>query len=313
MFKWRHAMRAAGLGIAIYACSGATNGQAADMPLFGGDPAPQTKVEFGTGWYIRGDAAWVFDKAPIIDPDGTLLTNQTQNSWSADLGAGYKFNNWFRGDMTLGIFGPQSANGNGAQVNCPQSINGLNDSTGTPIGLYAVPSNCTPIQEADLKKQVLLVNGYIDLGTWYGFTPFIGAGVGAARIQEEGSVSYVNSANGSPYNASLTLPSGYPVVFYGTPTVVNGVATQTPLANQPKYNYGVQNWNSSYSKIKYNFAWAVMAGVAYNLTDNAALELGYRYVNFGTFQGLNPDGSTFSKNLSAQEIRVGVRYVVDGM
>jgi opacity protein-like surface antigen len=55
-----------------------------------------------------------------------------------------------------------------------------------------------------------------------------------------------------------------------------------------------------------------MAGFAYNLTENAALELGYRYVNFGQITGYNGmTGTTFTKNLSAQEIRVGLRYLVD--
>jgi opacity protein-like surface antigen len=244
MLKWRHAMRAAGLGVAFYACSGVATGQAADMPSFGGDPTPQTKVEFGTGWYIRGDAAWAFEKDPVLSPDAGYSSTQIKNNWSADLGAGYKFNNWFRGDLTLGLFGSQ-----------PISVGGAPYTGSTPY-----------VTGGELKKYVLLLNGYVDLGTWYGITPFVGVGVGGADI--------INSVN-----------------------VVSTSASAFTASNQ-----------------KYNFAWALMAGAAYNLSENATVELGYRYVNLGNSAGgTSFSGVASSKNLSAQEIRLGVRYLVDGM
>jgi opacity protein-like surface antigen len=153
------------------------------------------------------------------------------------LGGGYKFNNWIRGDATLGLFGTQ------------------------PVFVGGAPYAGTPYTTAELKKYLLLVNAYVDLGTWYGVTPFIGAGAGGDLI---------NSVN---------------------------TVTQTSFVNSTQ---------------KYNFAWALMAGLAYNLTDNASVEVGYRYVNFGNFTGgYAATGSTFSRNLNAQEIRVGVRYLVD--
>ncbi len=240
MLKWRRGMRAAGFGVAVYACSGATNGQAADMPLFGGDPAPQTKVEFGTGWYIRGDTAWAFDNGPVLSPTLSSVSSKVRNAVSVDLGSGYKYNNWVRGDLTLGFFSTQ------------------------PIFAGGTPyAGSTPYMTGELKKYLLLLNGYVDLGTWYGITPYVGAGAGGDLI---------NSVNLLPTSAFIN-------------------STQ-----------------------KYNFAWALMAGAAYNLTDNASIEIGYRYVNFGNFTGGNSStGATFSKNLSAQEIRLGVRYLVDGM
>jgi opacity protein-like surface antigen len=233
MSKWGHAIRAAGFAVAAYACAGVTNGFAADMPLFGGDPAPQTKVEFGTGWYIRGDAGWAFDQVPVIGPNLLSETTKPKNNFAVDLGSGYKFNNWIRGDLTLGLFGVESVlvNGNAAT---PTVVTG---------------------QYGTLEKYLLLLNTYIDLGTWYGITPFVGAGVGGDMLRQ----------------AALTD-----------------------------------------SARKYNFAWALMAGAAYNLTDNAAIEVGYRYVRFGDFIGVDSlNGAIFNKNLSAQEIRLGVRYLID--
>jgi len=239
MSKWGHAMRAAGFGAAAYAWAGVSAGIAADMPLFNEEPTPQTKVEFGTGWYIRGDAAWAFDQAPAITPGLLEVTTRVRNNFSLDLGGGYKFNNWFRGDMTLGTYGAQPILVNNTAFS-PVFIGG---------GL------------GDLNKYVLLVNAYLDLGTWYGVTPFIGAGAGGDLI---------NTTNG----ISLAV--------LGRP-------------------------NRSF-----NFAWALMGGLAYNLTDKAAIEVGYRYLHFGNYTGFDGiDGVIFTKNLSAQEFRVGLRYLID--
>ncbi len=50
-----------------------------------------------------------------------------------------------------------------------------------------------------------------------------------------------------------------------------------------------------------------MAGFGYALTDNATIDIGYRYVNMGSFV----DITGFSQRLTSQEVRVGVRYQVD--
>jgi opacity protein-like surface antigen len=237
MWKLGYAMKAVGFGIAIYVCAGTLETRAADMAPYAGDPTPQTKVEFGTGWYIRGDAGWAFDKAPVVAPNLSAVASKQLNSVSVDLGGGYKFNNWIRGDMTLGLFGTQ------------------------PVLVGGSPYSGVAYTTAELKKYLLLVNAYADLGTWYGVTPFVGVGAGGDLI-----------------NGVSTL---------STSSFVN--ATQ-----------------------KYNFAWALMAGVAYNFSENASVEVGYRYVNFGNFAGGNSlTGATFTHNLNSQEIRVGIRYLVD--
>ena len=35
---------------------------------------------------------------------------------------------------------------------------------------------------ATKSEWLVLANGYVDIGTWWGITPFIGAGVGTARV-----------------------------------------------------------------------------------------------------------------------------------
>jgi opacity protein-like surface antigen len=304
MSKWGHAIRAAAFGVAVSACAAATEGFAADMPLFGGDPTPQTKVEFGTGWYIRGDAGGVFEKG-LLPSSVFSGSDPTKINWSATLGSGYKFNNWFRADATLGMFGQQNNTQAQGSVNCFSSINNVVNAVGQSVGVYAVPGQCTPVQQLNLQKYLTLINGYFDLGTWYGVTPYIGAGVGAAIIHESGTLAYFNNSDGSPYRANLVLPVG----VNSNPTFLQGPALINPLVPQPVINYGNQNWDRSVKLTKYNFAWALMAGFGYNLTDSATIDIGYRYVNMGQFT----DITGISRNLSAQEIHIGIRYLVDGM
>ena len=58
---------------------------------------------------------------------------------------------------------------------------------------------------------MFLANAYVDLGTWWCFTPFIGAGVGGARnmisgVQDQGIIGF-NGTPGFGYTPT-TAPSG---------------------------------------------------------------------------------------------------------
>ena len=62
----------------------------------------------------------------------------------------------------------------------------------------------------------------------------------------------------------------------------------------------------------WNFAWNVGAGVAYHLSDNMALDLGYRYVDLGTAEAGSAIVSNFtgssSVDYTAHEVNVGLRF-----
>ena len=68
---------------------------------------------------------------------------------------------------------------------------------------------------------------------------------------------------------------------------------------------------------KWNFAWALMAGVEYPISDNLSLDLGYRYLNLGDAKsGYVTDGQGVStrmdyKDITAHEVRVGLRYYLN--
>ncbi|RXG93956.1 MULTISPECIES: outer membrane protein [Bradyrhizobium] len=145
---------------------------AADMPIAAPPPMyapPAPPADFG-GWYLRGDIGISNQKVKqlnpsFIDPGISIASTQGLGFDSAGifgLGAGYKFNNWFRADVT-GEY-RSSANLHGLQV----------------INFNGVPA-FTDEYHGSKSEWLILANAYVDLGTWWCVTPFIGAGVGASR------------------------------------------------------------------------------------------------------------------------------------
>jgi opacity protein-like surface antigen len=59
------------------------------------------------------------------------------------------------------------------------------------------------------------------------------------------------------------------------------------------------------------FAFAAMAGFAYDVTDHVKLDVGYRWINFGNFTGIDAFNNLISRNVSAHQARVGLRYMID--
>jgi len=218
----------------------ATGASAADLlppppPL---EPYAPIAADF-SGWYLRGDVgigveAGTLDLKNTPDPlpgyysyAATQAFNNTTLSESGefDVGVGYQFNRWLRGDLTLEYRG-------GATL---QSLYTLTDSVSTQQ--YA------DFYRADVSSIIGLANVYADIGTWYGITPFVGAGIGFAHNMVSG---FTDQGFAYPGNGN-----GYPSGGY--------------------FSNGSQN----------QFAWALMAGLDYDVTSNLKLELGYRYLNYG--------------------------------
>jgi opacity protein-like surface antigen len=173
--------------------------------------------------------------------------------------------------------------------------------------LYNPDDTCNPHGNSELSRQDLLLNGYIDLGTWGGVTPYVGAGAGVALTQSDTSVNWYesNGSNGTLYNANLTPPTGGTV----PPVWVN--SSGTAISPQPPVSFTQQNWSTIVKSTTYHFAWALMGGFAIDITDHLKLDLGYRYVNFGTLTGTTASGQAVKENQSTQEIRAGFRYMID--
>ena len=100
----------------------AVRAEAADMSL---PPAyqlePEPLVEFGSGWYLRGDLGYTSVRSPVSNPPAYQTVNGVPSPYDplpaaganifgsqlvstglfgASIGGGYQFNRWFRMDAT---------------------------------------------------------------------------------------------------------------------------------------------------------------------------------------------------------------------
>jgi opacity protein-like surface antigen len=113
----------------------------------------------------------------------------------------------------------------------------------TALGTFGTAPVLVDEFKGNLKSYVFLANAFVDLGTWDCFTPFVGLGVGGA------------------YNT------------------ISGLTDVTPTVPPPDVgsSFGVGRTTS-----QWNLAWALYAGVTYNISKSFKVDLTYRYLDLGT-------------------------------
>jgi opacity protein-like surface antigen len=219
---------------------------------------PPVAVAEQSGWYLRGDIGiglnssnFIFEQNPLNNSNFAIEHASMADTTFIGAGIGYEVNNWLRFDIT-------------AEYRARTQVNAF--------GQYTFGGGTFGDQyQGFLQSLVLLGNAYVDLGTWWCLTPYIGAGFGGA------------------YNTVADFTD----IGIGTSGAGIGINT------------------SSWSP-----AWALYAGVAYNVTDNFKVELSYRYLNLGSITdtincigGCNPDSYKWD-NLTSQDIMLGFRWLL---
>jgi opacity protein-like surface antigen len=239
-------------------------------------PAPrEDRVEFASNWYVRGDLAYAQETFPNIAPFPFGSSPTVLNTYSAGIGMGYKVNNWFRTDLILDYRTRAHAVESGG-TNCFTNV--INPPPGQP---NPRPATCIGNFDSEIRRWDLLANGYLDLGTWDGFTPYIGAGAGFTWARIGQSVNF--TFNGLPCQASCGFTDGRNIITFA-------------------------DFDRSQSSVSYRFAWAAMAGLAIAMTDHAQLDVGYRFLDLGTITGLSSvTGTSVTQRIRANE----VRYMID--
>ncbi len=239
------------------------------------------------GWYLRADFGMGIQHFSDFQQTQTNPNFVWPASWQIvrhdigdtdfiGFGIGYAWNNWLRFDFTgehrktadLKVIGQYS----GQADFCP------------PPGV-GPDQFCQDLYQAQHSAWVVMANAYVDLGTWWCLTPFIGVGVGAARHQFSGITD-----------------TGFPFGF-------------SALGFTLDNDNGNSKWTS---------AWALHAGVAYNVTNNVKIEFAYRYLNFGNidtpvircgpFGCNNPQGNPLAfytlTKFNSQELKIGIRFLL---
>ncbi len=191
---------------------------------------PAEMAQFISGPYLRVDVGYGF----ATGSDGTqsaggLTNGSVDNMALIGGGIGYRINQNFRSDVTFS-YRPD------AEVSATTSA-----------------GNTTATEVNGLS---LMVNGYWDIAKLDMFTPYVGAGIGYAR---------------------LSTP---------TQTTTGGIANEGGATSD-------------------NLAWALMLGGTYELNSEAAVDVGYRFINLGEFKQAT---STTYDDLMVHEARAGLRY-----
>jgi opacity protein-like surface antigen len=245
----------------------ATAASAADMP-YPQPPiyAPPIEEYSASGWYLRGDIGMTNQSVGKMHQRLEDVVSETfdyrSKSFDASplfgLGIGYQWNNWLRFDVT-GEYR--------SRANLHATAFG---NQGSVDDFHGSKSEFTA-----------LANAYLDLGTWYHLTPFVGAGVGVSynRIHDFYDMCAAGGCAGQ-----ITA-------------VADGTGT------------------------KLSFAWAVHAGLSYQVTPCLSIELAYRYINLGDaqsgyFHNVNPafsiaPGPFQFKDLTSHDLKLGVRFLLD--
>lgn len=136
----------------------------------------------------------------------------------------------------------------------------------------------TSSYKQDFRIQTLFFNAYYDFETGTAFKPYVGAGLGMAFVNTKGKFK------------------------------------------DEDFSSGITTYTDSYStgsKNRTNFAWNLGAGVAYEFTENIALDLSYRFVGLGSVKTkartlTDEYGDTFTRrgrteNLYMHQLALGLR------
>ncbi|RLQ88674.1 outer membrane protein [Notoacmeibacter ruber] len=220
------------------------------------EPVPVADNAFG-GWYIRGDVIY---GAHNEMGDITYRTSDGENDFSyTDL------------DESWGVGGAIGVNVH-KHLRTEFGVDWYKkyDFRGSTTG-FCGPTGTTPC-ESDDRTEVsiltLMANAYVDLGTYYGFTAYVGGGIGGARVEWE----------------TLFNDDGFEV---------------TP-------HDGYKEWR---------FAWQLMAGASYCLTEELEADIGYRYreIEGGRMFAFNTfNGPGYDEGIKSHEVRAGLRYNFGG-
>ena len=250
-----------------------------DPPIFVEEAAEYVPVEIGSGWYLRGDVGYVFDKNSdgvdytFTDPVSLLEESASFTSASIDTdftwggGFGYRFTDYFRADATVDGF--------------RADFNGSTASDETCGGLPNDDTTCRSENSSEVSAVSVMANGYVDLGTYVGFTPYVGAGAGFSYLSWDDLNDTTYCVDGG---VDVCVPPG---------------ATVGSTSHA-----GENGWR---------FTYALMAGVAYDISKNFKLDVGYKYrsIDGGNMFGWDSSdefGDGSHGNIDTHEVRLGLRY-----
>lgn len=232
--------------------------QVIETPVY---EVPESLPASVSGWYIRGDVGYSWNKyrGAIYGTSGgtNRLFGDIDESFFVGGGVGYQVNSYLRTDLTL-------------------DYDFESDFRGYTIGSCGAAPACVSTDVSSFAALTVMANAYIDLGTYAGFTPYVGAGIGGSHVKW-GSLENTACEDGDPTNCD--------------PTVTHS---------------GSKSWR---------FAYALMAGFSYDVSHKLALDFGYRYRKIeggAQFGFASATGPGYDYGMESHQVRAGLRYKFGG-
>ena len=236
---------------------------------------PPVQVAEQSGWYLRGDVGVgaqsfsSFNLEPAPPTPITVDQKDIQGASIAGVGIGYDLNSWLRFDVTgeyrtaaafKGIVGTQFTGG----------VNGC---------LPGSANTCFDTYTGNFSAAVFMANAYLDLGTWWCLTPYVGGGVGAAwdhisGVEDVTDQNLFFTGHGFTNNDSSSWNFAW--------NVQAGLTYNVSDALKIDFNYRFLNMGSPQS-----------AGVVCQNTNSTCIE----NINL--------------KDMTSNDFRIGVRYMLN--
>ena len=166
-----------------------------------------------SGFYVRGDLGIALNTTakgsststnsgaaftpPNLSYDETTITSGP----IFGVGAGYRFNNWFRADVTGEYRG-------GGTWRSRESYDDTPGPSTSCVGATSGPATtrCSDIYKASIDHGLFLANGYFDVMSFGSVTPYVGVGIGTAynRIGKISDTSGTSLTAGTEYGNVAT-------------------------------------------------------------------------------------------------------------
>lgn len=306
-----------------------------------------TDVEFGSGWYLRGDITYnirgrsAATAATLETPSGSFEVDADyDDSVGVRIGAGYYvspnfrleanvegiFNSSFNGIRTRGFSGSRQVNISvetlGAQPGTPGTPAIVDPATGVTI-IPAIPA---------IPPQPPVFQDFPDTVFFDSNGNVTASNTGVFQAQVGNTAAPINGTEeiDAEYSATSFIVSGYydlPTTGNFTPYVGAGVGvgrinynesrTFTCVADASEtcgFPAGAQGEETTQTLVRNEEFWALAyqlsVGAAYRIDDNVSLDIGYSYTDYEGGDDLSYDDGTAidDDGFAIHQVRAGIRY-----
>lgn len=273
--------------------------KAADMvpPVIETPQPPEVITQSSSGWYLRGDigyvkshtagASYYVDDAGGINNGEPLLghfrSESLGDTWSIGAGIGYQISDTWRVDFTVDRYNAMDFEGDSSTSGtfACSVVGGIADD--------AIADTCEVTDSSEVTATTLMANAYADLGTFSGITPYVGVGIGGAKLHWTKLRNDIDCVGG---NCTGGGGENYSTVY-------------------DSMHGGKHAWR---------FAYSLHAGASYDINCHLKADAGYTFTHIdggGNMFGFTdasgaPGTQGYHGDIKLHKVRAGLRYMLGG-